>query len=453
MLRGPRQLRSDLNSMLGDGCAFSVMTGVGESYVAAFALALGFGDIAAGLITTVPMLAGSALQLVTPAAVGWLGSHKRWVVLCAVLQAATFAPLAWGALAGALSPVLLFATISLYWALGMATGPAWNTWVGVLVPVRLRARFFARRAVWSQVSILTGLALGGVLLRRGDEAGKAIEAFAAIFLIALGARVVSAGFLARQSEPTPVPIGETRVSPRAIGEHLRQGGHGPLLVYMVVFQLSVWIAAPFFTPYMLGVLELDYVAFATLTGSAFVARIVALPFLGRMARVWGTRRLLWIGSSGIVTLPVLWLVSNHFAWLLVLQLGSGVVWGTYELAALLAFFEYIPVQSRTSVLTVYNLANAAALAGGSLVGALLLDAMSGSAGIYAGLFALSTGARLTSLLLLRRVVDVTPSESRAVPLRTLSLRPSSGSIQRPVLVGLHGDATSAVEGRGDSHSE
>lgn len=443
--RSTRDIRSDLRAMLRDGVAFSLMVGVGESYVAPFALALGFGDVAAGLIATTPMLAGAVLQLVTPAAVGWLGSHKRWVVLCATLQAASFVPLLCGALAGGMSSITLFATTTLYWGLGMATGPAWNTWAGTLVPRSLRATYFARRSRWSNLALLGGLALGGELLRRGAQRDEPLEAFAWVFLCALVARAISAGFLARQSEPKPVAIGETRISPAAIRRHLEQGGHARLLAYLLVFQLSVWTAAPFFTPFMLGPLKLGPAEFAILTGTAFAARIAALPWLGRLARDSGTRRLLWLGSAGIVPLPVLWLASNDFAWLLLLQIGSGFAWAAFELAAFLSFFEHIPPHARTSVLSVYNLANAAAIAAGSCLGGLVLAF--GDTHAYVGLFVLSTGARLLSLFLLRKVEDVVPTNSRPPPLRTLGLRPSAGAVQRPILAEFSDTPKAAVPGR------
>ncbi len=34
--------------------------------------------------------------------------------------------------------------------LGLATGPAWNTWIGTIVPRSVRARFFSRRSRVSQ---------------------------------------------------------------------------------------------------------------------------------------------------------------------------------------------------------------------------------------------------------------------------------------------------------------
>jgi MFS family permease len=429
-------VRSDLQAMLGDGFAFSFMVGIGESFLAPFALALGFGDATAGLVMTAPMLAGALLQLVTPAAVGRLGSHKRWVVLCAVLQAVSFLPLVAGALAGRMPIELLYLTVSLYWGLGMATSPAWNTWAGTLVPVSLRAGFFAQRARWSQASLLAGLAGGGLLLDLGARRGDSVGVYSLVFAAALLARGISALFLGLQSEPRPVPLGETRISPRAIRHHLRSGGHGRLLAFLLVFQSSVWIVAPYFTPYMLGPLGLDYLEFTALTGTAFLARILALPALGRLAHVGGTRRVLWLGSLGIVPIPALWLVSDSLVWLFALQLASGVAWAAFELAALLSFFEHIPLHSRTSVLTIYNLVYALAIVGGGAVGGLILELGSGAEASYVALMVVSTSARLLSLRMLRGVPNVLPSTAEPPPLRTLSVRPSAGALQRPVLSAL-----------------
>src|ERR671911_456001 len=48
---------------MADGGTYSVMVGLGETYLAAFVLALGLGERAAGLIAGAPMLAGAVLQL------------------------------------------------------------------------------------------------------------------------------------------------------------------------------------------------------------------------------------------------------------------------------------------------------------------------------------------------------------------------------------------------------
>jgi hypothetical protein len=138
----------------------------------------------------------------------------------------------------------------------------------------------------------------GLLLELGTRRAEPLRVYALVFFLAMVARGVSAAFLGMQSEAQPPPLGDTRISPRAIRNHVRSGGHGRLLAYLLVFQSSVWIAAPYFTPYMLGPLGLDYAEFAALTGSAFLARILAFPVLGRLAHRSGTRRGTPAGQPG-----------------------------------------------------------------------------------------------------------------------------------------------------------
>src|SRR5262245_41737459 len=157
-------LRGDLRAMTADGVFFSAMVGLGEAYVPAFALALGHGPAAAGLLATLPLLAGACFQLVTPEAVSRLQSYRRWVVTCARFQALCFVPLSlaalwsWGPLAW------LLALSSIYWGFSMATGPAWNAWATTLVPARLRVRYFARRSRSAQAALLIALLCSGAVL-------------------------------------------------------------------------------------------------------------------------------------------------------------------------------------------------------------------------------------------------------------------------------------------------
>jgi MFS family permease len=144
---------------------------------------------------------------------------------------------------------------------------------------------------------------------------------------------------------------------------------------------------------------------------------------------------LWLGSVGIVPLPMMWLVSDSFAWLLALQLAGGVAWAAFELTTLLSFFEHIPIQGRTSILSVYNLANALAIVVGGAIGALLLRFLPDAPHAYIVVFVASSAMRLSCLPLLRGTRDRHVTGT-APTLRTVTVRPSSGGVQRPVLPAL-----------------
>jgi len=428
--------------MTADGVSFSLMVGLGETYVPAFALAVGLGEVVAGLVATLPMLVGAVFQLVTPWAVRRLGSYRRWVVFCAASQAASFAPLVVGAALGRIDILWLGIATVVYWTFGMAAGPAWNAWVTSLVPAELRSRFFARRTRAGQAALFASILSAGLLLEAGRRAGVELWLFAAIFVLAALARFVSSRFLASQSEAPGLAAGHRTLDPHEVVSAIRQARSARVFAYLLGMQFAVNVAAPFFTPYMLGPLALSYAEFMLLTAAAFLARVAVLPLLGRIAHRRGTAFVLWWGALGIVPLPVLWLVSNDFTYLLVLQTFAGTAWAALELATMLSFFERIPDDERASVLTLYNVGNALAIGLGSLLGSQIFLHLDGAPGVYAWLFAISSAGRLVVLAILR---GVRPAREIAdVQLRTLAVRPSAGAIERPILATLEREDSEKV---------
>jgi MFS family permease len=433
--RGGGRLRADLARSLWDGVFFSLMVGLGETYLPAFALALGHGEALAGLVATVPMLAGGVLQLATPWGVHHIGSRKRWVIACALVQALVFLPLCVAAVVGALAPLWLFVAAAGYWAAGLGSGPAWTAWFPARVPRRMRAGYFASRTRAAQAAVLVGLVGGGALLQLADARGSVLIAFATIFGLAATFRMVSSWLLGLQAEPDP-PAREQRAFPlREALARMAGGEHRRLFAYLLAVQVSVQVSAPFFTPYMLGPLELSYGSYVLLVATAFVARIVALPFWGRLAHRTGASRLLWIGGIGITLAALPWILTEDIGLLLASQVYAGVVWAAWELAVFLVLFDRLADEERTSLMALYNFANSLALTAGSLAGGWLLTHPDVGLQPYLGVFALSTGLRVAVLVLLPRapVLTTAPLPSEPLGMRTIAVRPSLGGIDRPIL--------------------
>ncbi len=388
--------------MLADGAAYSLMVGLGETYLPAFALALGLGEAAAGLIVTVPMLLGALAQLMAPALSRRVGSLRQMTVACAAIQALAFLPLVAGALAGHMAGWLLFAVASWYWAAGLAANATWNTWVEGLVPGVVRARFFASRTRITQAGTLLGFVVGGLALQVGSGSSSgSLATFACVFAAAGASRLVSSWWLARQSEAAPARA-HRQVAWTELVRRIR-GRDGSLLVYLLAVQVAVQISGPYFTPFLLKQIRISYATFVVLVGASFVGKILALPLWGHVARRAGARRLLWLGGLGIMPVAGLWLCSTALPWLLLVQLIAGVVWAAYELAMFLMFFENIRLEERTSVLTTYNFGNALATFCGSMLGGGLLLALGEHKSTYLALFAISTFARIATVSLLARV--------------------------------------------------
>lgn len=396
-------VRHDLRAIWLDGLAWSVMVGMGETYIPAFALGLELPLVLVGLVATVPMVAGSLLQLLAPRVVSALRSHRRVVVGCAAVQALTFVPLAIGAWSGSMSAWSLFAWASVYWAFGLGTAPAWSTWVETLVPERARIRYFARRNRALYVAQVTAVVSAGWLLHLGRGNGHVLHAFAFVFACAALARLISTYLLASQNEPAPIPEGMRTVSLRDFVARFGHGADGRLLAYMLAAQFAIQVAQPFFTPYALDGLHFSYAQYTLLLGAAVAARFTLMPFYGSLAEARGLRSLLWLGGIALPCATVLWLISPRFEVLLVAQFVTGAALGAFELATFLAWFESISIHERTSVLTTYHAANATAIFLGSMLGAAILERAGEGTTAFLWVFAASVLLRLCTLPLLSRV--------------------------------------------------
>ncbi|GIX05547.1 MAG: MFS transporter [Planctomycetaceae bacterium] len=374
------------------------MVGLGETYVPAFVLASGLGEVLAGLITTIPVLLGSLLQLVSP----WGGATATFaslarVVLCSTVQGVCFFPLMYAAITGQLTALGAILIATLYWGAGLATGPAWNTWQSGLVPRLLRANYYARRSRLQQLFTMLGFLGGGFALQWGRAHDYALLVFAMLFSIAGISRLLSVVCLWSQSEAEPPRVDCRHGSRWVAARQLVSGSTGALLLFAVSMQAAVYISGPFFNPYMLKVLQWDYQEYAIVLGASFVARCLTLPLWGRFAHRWGAWSLLWVGSLGLLPLSIGWNLSTAYGYLLVLQLLAGAAWAAYELALVLLFFDTIPRPHRTSILTLYNVANSVALVLGSMVGAALLRWGNLQPQAYHWAFAMSSLLRLVAL--------------------------------------------------------
>jgi len=399
IIRTPGVLRRDLNLGVKEGAGYSLMVGAGETYIPAFVLAIGLDQVVAGLIASVPMLTGAILQLASPAAVRTLGSHRRWVVLCVTAQAMVFVLLVAAALAGHLTAPAAFLIAAIYWGAGMASGSAWNTWIGTLVPPRIRARYFARRSRILQLCTLAGFVAGGFALHWAKGTGVLMQTFAVMFAIAGVSRYFSARLMSKQSEPIPIPANQRLVPFSELLLRFKDSPDGTLLLYLLAVQVSVQVAAPYFTPFMLSQLKLSYVDYTWLIAISFLGRILSLPLLGRFAHVAGPGKLLLFCGFAMAPMSAAWIFSYHNLWILaVVQIIAGVVWGGYELASTLLIFERIRPSERTSILTSYNLVNSFALVIGALLGGALLSTLNESFNGYLILFGISSVLRTATIV-------------------------------------------------------
>ena len=431
-----------------DGVFYTVMVALSQEFFQKFAELLGLSGTRIGLAVTVPVFLVAVAQQVSPWAVRRLGSYKRWVVWTAWFQAWSHVPLvglAWWASDGSAGRVLgesgvtwaFFVLGGAFWFGALAGGSAWMALVGMLIPKRVEARYFARRQVILNLTLLVSLVAGTESLHWAGGMGEVwvLRVLGGMFLVAGVARGVSAWYLSRYSEPglaeEPVVVKPWELAGRARGS-----AGGRALLFLLGAQAAMSIGYPFFTAYLLKDVGMGAREFGWLL-AVFFAGKMAGPEVVRWAvgrfglrktlaatMVWQTAvPLVWVGA--VVLEPVL-TEGVELSWFVVAQAVSGVGLGAFEICSVLLQLDHVPVRERASVIGQFNLGFHTAGLGGSLVGGWLVGTGAGGASMrhgdetgagagavfvwsgYATAFVVSAGARGLSVLLLKHRAKRSP---------------------------------------------
>ncbi len=424
--------RRNIAASYADGATYSLMVGFGETYIAAFALAVGLSQVVAGLTASLPLIAGGVLQLVGPLGARKLGSYRRWVVLCATLQGLAYVPLAAAAFRGQIHTAVLFLVASLYWGSGMAAGPTWNNWIDTIIPKGVLKDFLAVRSRITQLAAFLAFLAGGYLLHYYEAESRVLTGFALLFAMAFAFRLVSVACLAAQTDAGLKAQAEPKIRLVELLARFKEKDAGRFLVFLLMSQISVNLASPFFSPYMLAHVKFSYMEYVALVSGSFVAKIVFYPAIARFVKKVGAHRALWMSGVLVSPLPLFWFWAPKLYPLIALQAFAGAAWATFELSSTLMMFDRISSRERIKLLTIYNLFNAMAVTVGSLIGGLILTQFPESAA-YRYIFVASACCRLLSLTVLVGVRQI-PVKFRRLAFRTLGLRPSSGSVATPILI-------------------
>jgi len=392
--------KQNIHSSIKDSIFYSLMVGMGENFLCAFLLALGAGDVGAGLVSVIPILMGSVLQLYSSYGLKFFSSYKKWVVTCVLIQAFSFVPLVIVGFQGKAPLWMVFFFISLYWGSGMAASTSWNVWIANLVSDNMKKSFFSNRGLFSQISSIVSLAIGGALLEWGERYGYKMEVFSFLFMAAFILRLISAFHLNQQSELKLDHHFSPQLGFKEFFLELFQGKASPLLKFMLLFYLCIHTSSPFFSPFMLSKLNLSYSSYMILIACVYITKSLAYHLLGTMLRRLPNHVLLLMGALGITVLPWLWTLSTHFVNLCFFQMVSGFVWAIYELATLLLMMELIPDEKRSKVLSFYNVFNHTGMLVGALLGGYYLSLHGNTYHAFIDLFSLSTLIRLLALVLL-----------------------------------------------------
>jgi MFS family permease len=305
-----------LRHSIRDGMAFSVQVGAGETYFSAFALFLRATAPQVALLSTLPPLLGSLAQIFS----AWLGSYivarKRLVLAGCALQALLWLPiLLVPLLFGQYTITALLVLLVLYHSANNFAAPQWTSIMRDLVSERRRGRYFGHRTRLTTITTFVALVVSGLFARVRQPAGHLLLVVFSIALIARAISTYHVTFLHEPEHPSATPDMHIEHWWRSL---LSTGAIG-FSTYFALMNTAVGVSAPFFAVYMLRDLELSYFEYMVLTGTSVFTQFLTLTTWGRIADVYGNRLLLIVTSISLPIVPLLWLVSADFWYLIVLR--------------------------------------------------------------------------------------------------------------------------------------
>jgi Na+/melibiose symporter-like transporter len=328
-------------------------------FLTGFALALGAGPLAIGVIAAMPLAAKVAQLFMS----WWIERAGHWR-----------ASALWGAVVARglmlLVPILalsrgneqlrlvLFTVVLTVYSLAASVHElSYLTWMAELIPEPLRGVFWGLRGrnagiVGIVASIGASLLIDGEALTPGVPHPRFALVFAAGSIVGIGGIF----FLRRLPHPrrqhnreTPVPLRAALVLP------LRDANFRTFVTFSAVWSFAAGWMAPFYLVYMLRVLNLSFLQVTLLTALTNVLMSLTQTHWGRLGDHFGTKPVLRIGTYLITVTPLVWLGTSpteRYA-VIIVQILSGLGWSAFHVSQSNLVLKLAPEHRRPSYLACF----------------------------------------------------------------------------------------------------
>ena len=315
-------VRSSLRASTLDGTFSAVFENVVRGVlISNFLLGLGAGALEIGMLTSIPMMA-HLLQPVGAYLSERTTSRHLYCLyiygasrLLWLLPAAGIFAFSHGLLDAHQLSLLALVVLALSNALDSIGCASWVSWMAVLVPAKVRGRYFSFRRSLSGLAALLTIPVGGWLV--SNWMGGEVEGYGVALIVAVIVGLVSLGFQFWMRDVNPqeeaaahAVIAQRTESPEAKTSLLKDQNFLMLLLFLGLWTFGLNLSAPFFNFYLLDALHLD-VQWVTLYSSAvYGAYFLTIVLWGRLADRIGNRPVLFMTCLLTALIPLLWIYTD-----------------------------------------------------------------------------------------------------------------------------------------------
>ncbi|MEH1907834.1 MAG: MFS transporter [Nostoc sp.] len=419
-------VRTSLKASTADCVLASVYSlGTGGILLSNFLVELGASPMVFGMLSSIPMLVnliqplGAYLSERTTSRFQYsLWTHGigrlLWLVLVIGIASAS-----WGVVNAHQLVILTLLIVLFSHLLGGLGTASWLSWVAMIVPRRLRGRYFGIRNSAGSLTNLLCVPMAGLAVSHWS--GGTLQGYGVVLLVSIVFGIVGLGCqyfqvdMNPQSQNTYISEIQSEVAKDESYE-IPQSIHIPknqltesiwknsnfliFLLYFSFWTLAVNLSAPFFNLYMLDTLDLD-VSYVTIYNSLQAgATLLMLILWGKLADKIGNRPILICIGILVAVTPMLWLgISVNrldiWLWFPLLHIFLGGTWAAIDLCSNNIQLAIAPIKNQSIYFAIAAAVAGASGALGATIGSFIIQ-FSQSGGLL-GLFALSSLFRLVAL--------------------------------------------------------
>jgi len=353
-----KELRRSLNFLILGVCFGIVFfnTTVGAP-IAGLAKELGFGDLLYAIMLALPVL-GGAIQLIASLVLERYQKRKKIFLLSGFINRV---PWIFIAILPLLIPnkSLLFYVIVFFLIVSSIGGAFLNvsfmSWMGDLVPIEIRGRFFSHRSMLATiVSFTSGLIIGKFL-----DLVPGIKGFSIVFLLASIFGILDIlCFLNVYDPPMKSNLDFEGNIKELFKKALSHPKFSKFLMFAIIWNFALNLAGPFFNIYMLKYLKMSFFEIALYV--QLISNLTTISFVriwGRIIDKFGNKPVLLISSSVVSFLPLLWLLTtpnNYLFIVIIIQILAGIFWPGIDLGYNNLALNLSPDENRSFYIAVLN---------------------------------------------------------------------------------------------------
>ncbi|MCX8179241.1 MAG: MFS transporter [Candidatus Aenigmarchaeota archaeon] len=366
-------VKRNIENTITEGNINAIKVGVGESYFDAFAIkVINATPFQLGLLSSIPMLLGYISNIFSHKAVEKLKSRKSLILFCILINSLCFFPIFLSVFIKGYEFLFLLLSITLYFISELFLVPAWVSLMGDIIPDQIKGLYFGERNKSMKFFAFASMLMGGFILQT-LSGFSLLAAFGIIFFIAFLARLASFYIFTKIYEPEYVFDKSYKFSFLEFIKNLKNTNFGIFVIFMCIFTISYRIAAPYFSLYIFRYLEFDYMKYTIITASSALATILSMPIWGRYVDEYGNKKVMTVTAFCIPFIPLLWMLSSNFLYLILVELFSGFVWAGFNLSSFNFIFFSTSSEKRSLVQSYYNVLLGISLFVGSIIGGLLIE--------------------------------------------------------------------------------